>query len=76
MKLKETTLMKILNVALSIALLSSAAFVARAAEADPVTEVTGGQIKGRLIPGGGATFKAFRSPSLHWATCGGASRRP
>ncbi len=63
--------MKLFNTALSIALLSSAAHVAAGADADPVVAVTGGQIKGRTIDGGGATFKGvpFAQPpvgGLRW----------
>src|SRR4029077_4706515 len=68
---KVTTSMKLLNHAFAIALLSSVALVARAAEADPIVQVTGGQIKGRLLPSGGAVFKGvpFAQPpvgDLRW----------
>jgi len=57
---------KLLNTALSIALLSSVAPVARAADTDPIVQLTGGQLKGRLIAGGGATFKGvpYAQPPL------------
>lgn len=58
--------MKLLNTGLSIALLSSVAVVAYAAEADPIVQVSGGQIKGRLVSDGGAVFKGvpFAQPPL------------
>jgi para-nitrobenzyl esterase len=62
--------MKLLNAAFYIALLGWAAVTA-CAGADPVAEVTGGQIRGRLIPGRGAAFKGvpFSQPpvsELRW----------
>jgi para-nitrobenzyl esterase len=56
---------------LSIIALFSAALIMPAAETDPVVQVTGGQIKGRTIPGGGAAFKGvpFAQPpvgDLRW----------
>ena len=67
----ESALITLLNAAVSIALLGSAALAAPAAEADPIVQVTGGQIKGRLIPSGGAFFKGvpFAQPpvgDLRW----------
>ena len=61
---------KLLNTALFIALVGSAALMAPA-DADPIVQVTGGEIKGRMIPGGGATFKGvpFAQPpvgDLRW----------
>jgi len=63
--------LNLLSTALSIALLSSAVQVAVAADTDPVVAVRGGQIKGRTINGGGATFKGvpFAQPpvgDLRW----------
>jgi len=63
--------MKLPHIALSIALLISVAPAARAADADPVVRVTGGQIRGRMIPGGGVAFKGvpFAQPpvgDLRW----------
>jgi para-nitrobenzyl esterase len=63
--------MKLLTTGFSIALLSSIAVVALAAESDPIVQVTGGQMKGSSIPGGGATFKGvpFAQPpvgDLRW----------
>jgi para-nitrobenzyl esterase len=60
--------MRFLNTLLSIAMLSSAAY---AGDADPVVRVTGGQIKGRALPSGGAAFKGvpFAQPpvgDLRW----------
>jgi para-nitrobenzyl esterase len=62
----ECTLIDLLNTALSMALLSSAAVATYASEAGPVVEVSGGQIQGRMIPGGGATFKGvpFAQPPI------------
>ena len=63
--------MKLLNTALFQALLNSVALVVCAAEPDPLVQVVGGQIKGRLIPDGGAAFKGvpFAQPpvgDLRW----------
>ena len=43
-----------LSIALSIAFLGSSVNKTRAEETDPVVRVTGGEIRGRVIPGGGA----------------------
>jgi len=51
--------MKLFHAAFSIAILNSFALAVSAAEADPVVQVVGGQIKGRLTAGGGATFKGI-----------------
>ena len=63
--------MKLLDAALSISLLVPAALVVRAGMDDPVVQVTGGQIKGQPIAGGGTTFKGipFAQPpvgDLRW----------
>ena len=49
-----------------VALLGSVALVATGAGGDPVAQITGGQIKGRLIPTGGAVFKGvpYAQPPL------------
>ena len=58
--------MKSLNAVIFYALLSFAAAGASAAAMDPVVGVTGGQIKGRVIPSGGAVFKGvpFAQPAV------------
>ncbi len=63
--------MKLCNLAIPIALAGVVAISVRAAETDPVVAVTGGQIKGRTTPGGGAAFKGvpFAQPpvgDLRW----------
>ena len=65
-KMKTPTLIQLSSAAFCIALLVSAALVAHAANTDPVAQVTGGQIKGRMIAGGGASFKGvpFAEPPL------------
>jgi para-nitrobenzyl esterase len=54
------------HTALFVALLGTVAIEAPAAPADPVVPITGGEIKGRLIEGGGASFKGvpFAEPPL------------
>lgn len=63
--------MKLLGAAFFVSLLSAATQLATAAGEEPVAQVTGGQIKGRLIQGGGASFKGvpFAAPpvgELRW----------
>lgn len=57
--------------AIATALLSAAALLSYAATADPVVQVSGGDIRGELLPDGGATFKGvpYASPpvgELRW----------
>lgn len=63
--------MKMLNLTILIALFSSVTLLAYSAPSDPVVRVTGGEIRGRLIPGGGASFEGvpFAQPpvgDLRW----------
>jgi len=58
----------------SLALVSTALMLGGVAESGPTVSVSGGSIRGRLLPnGGGAVFRG-RLRSLRWASCASANR--
>ena len=70
-KTRETTSRKLWKSPLCIALLGSVALSTRADVEDPVAQIAGGRIKGRMMPSGGAVFKSvpFAAPpvgDLRW----------
>jgi len=58
--------MKLLDAAFFVAILGSVVLVTRAAGDDPVAHLTARQLKGRMIPSGGAAFKGvpYAQPPL------------
>ena len=65
-KIHVPPIQQLLNVAFFVALLGSLAIGAFSADTDPIVQVTGGQIKGRPIAGGGASVQGvpFAQPPL------------